>query len=165
MNNEWSFKEQIFSDFVNICDDSTRLSWIKTSPFNLKYIQNPSEKIQIAAVKDNWDTIVYIKNPTEKVQLIALKKNIYTIRYIKKLTIKNQLFLIESLATDEYKDIITECLEILIKDGKLLKKITEAKLLHQLYNLISDIKYRKKIQKSKYWKDDAKLILEVINEE
>ena len=49
----------------------------------IKYIKNPSEAVQIAAVKYNGPAIQYIENPSEAVQIAAVKKNGLAIQYIK----------------------------------------------------------------------------------
>ena len=48
---------------------------IKKYPFYIQFIKNPSEKVQLTAVKQNGSTIYYIKNPSEKVQLEAVKQD------------------------------------------------------------------------------------------
>jgi hypothetical protein len=48
----------------------------------IKYIKNPSEAVQMAAVNQNGHTIQYIKNPTEAVQMAAVNKNGLTIKHI-----------------------------------------------------------------------------------
>ena len=48
----------------------------------IKYIKNPSEAVQMAAVNQNGHTIQYIKNPTEAVQMTAVNKNGLTIKHI-----------------------------------------------------------------------------------
>jgi len=45
--------------------------------------KNPSEAVQMAAVKKNGYAIEYIKNPSEAVQLAAVKQNGYAIQFIK----------------------------------------------------------------------------------
>ena len=37
------------------------------------HINNPSEQVQLAAVRDHVSSIRYIKNPSEKVQLVAAR--------------------------------------------------------------------------------------------
>ena len=54
----------------------------------IQFIDNPSEEVQLAAVKENGLSIKYIQNPTEKVQLIVVKEIPYLIRYIKNPTEK-----------------------------------------------------------------------------
>ena len=49
----------------------------------IKYIKNPSEAVQLAAVKHNGYIINYIKNPSEDVQLAAIKRYGHHIQYIK----------------------------------------------------------------------------------
>jgi hypothetical protein len=59
----------------------------------LPLIKNPSEEIQLAAVKQNvyvW-AIQFIKNPSEEVQLAAVKQNGYAIQYIQNPSEKSQL--------------------------------------------------------------------------
>ncbi len=43
----------------------------------------PSERVQLAAVKNDGNAIKYIKNPSEKVQLSAIKNNIKAFEFIK----------------------------------------------------------------------------------
>jgi hypothetical protein len=44
------------------------------APAHIKCINNPSKKLQLEAIKKNWETIKYIKNPSEEVQLTAVKE-------------------------------------------------------------------------------------------
>jgi DNA-dependent RNA polymerase auxiliary subunit epsilon len=48
----------------------------------IQFIENPSEEVQLAAVKENGYSIQFIENPSEKVQLAAVKENPYSIHYI-----------------------------------------------------------------------------------
>jgi hypothetical protein len=41
--------------------------------YSIKYMKNPSERVQLAAVKQNAYAIEYIKNPSERVQLAAVQ--------------------------------------------------------------------------------------------
>ena len=49
----------------------------------IRHIQNPTEDVQLAAVKANADAIIYIKNPSEAAQLEAISKEIFNLNYIK----------------------------------------------------------------------------------
>jgi hypothetical protein len=40
----------------------------------IQFIENPSEEVQLAAVKENGYSIQFIENPSERVQLAAVKK-------------------------------------------------------------------------------------------
>jgi len=51
---------------------------------NIQDIKNPSEAVQLLAVKESGENIIYIKNPTEAVQLLAVKESGENIEYIKK---------------------------------------------------------------------------------
>lgn len=55
---------------------------IKKCPISIKYINNPSENIQLLAVKQDGYVIEHIDNPSEKIQLEAVKKNVYSIACI-----------------------------------------------------------------------------------
>jgi TPR repeat protein len=57
----------------------------------IKYINNPSEKVQLWAVNQSASALAYIKNPTEKVQLEAVKKGGSSLSYVKKSSEKVQL--------------------------------------------------------------------------
>ena len=56
---------------------------ISINPLWIKYIINPSEEIQLEAVKDDGFAMNYIKNPSKKVQMEAVKHDGYIICYIK----------------------------------------------------------------------------------
>ena len=49
---------------------------------DIQYIKNPSEQIQLEAVKKNGFAIHYIKNPSKQVIITALFQNIYCLYYI-----------------------------------------------------------------------------------
>ena len=47
------------------------LPCLQTSGVAIEHIKNPSEEVQLAAVKQDGWVIRYIKNPSKKVQLAA----------------------------------------------------------------------------------------------
>ena len=53
--------------YVNIID------MLKGYPFGIKYIENPTEEMQLLAVKEEPYAIQFIKNPTKKVKALARK--------------------------------------------------------------------------------------------
>jgi hypothetical protein len=57
------------------------LNAVKQNGYNIRYIKNPSEEVQLEAVKDH--AIYFIKNPSEEVQLEAIKENGSNIYFIK----------------------------------------------------------------------------------
>jgi hypothetical protein len=60
---------------------------IDKCPRLIKYSENPSEDLQLAAVKSNhndfYNVLKYIKNPTYKTKLLSVKKKGSSIKYIK----------------------------------------------------------------------------------
>jgi len=56
---------------------------IADDPFAIEDIKNPSEQMQLVAVKQNGAYLEYIKNPSEKVQLAAVTQNGDAIKHIK----------------------------------------------------------------------------------
>ena len=47
------------------------------------YVEDPSEQLQLIAVKADYNNIRHIENPSEEVQLAAVNKNPKAIKYIK----------------------------------------------------------------------------------
>jgi hypothetical protein len=64
---------------------------IINDPMSIKYISNPSESLQLAAVKQNGRVIQFIKNPSEALQLMAVKQNGQAIQFIAKPSERVQL--------------------------------------------------------------------------
>ena len=64
---------------------------VETLSYNIQYIDNPSEIVQLAAVRHNADSFRFIKNPTEKVQLHAVRTYADQIRFIENPSEKVQL--------------------------------------------------------------------------
>jgi hypothetical protein len=56
--------------------------YVKSVTHGIKYVKQPSEELQLAAVGSNANSIQHIKNPTERVQLLAITKVPSTIKYI-----------------------------------------------------------------------------------
>jgi hypothetical protein len=50
--------------------------------YNIQWIDNPSEEIQLKAVIYAWDVIKLIKNPSESVKIAAVKHCGYAIQLI-----------------------------------------------------------------------------------
>lgn len=59
------------------------IMFVKAKLDNIMYLDAPSEKVQIAAVKTNAGALAHISNPSEVVQLTAVKKNGLAIQFIK----------------------------------------------------------------------------------
>ena len=62
----------------------------------IRFIINPSEEIQLAAVKHDWYAIKYIQNPTPAVRRAAIRKNPWIIfDYIKNPTEEEKRLAVE----------------------------------------------------------------------
>jgi len=75
--------------------EKVQLEAVKQNGYTLQYIVEkgiiPSEAVQLAAVKESGYAIEFINDPSESVQLEAVKQNSDSIRYIKNPTEKVQL--------------------------------------------------------------------------
>lgn len=67
---------------LDFLSEEEQLKLIYTDPHNIKYISNPSEKLQLEAINKNCCVIFYIKNPSEQVQLESVKQNPCMLLYI-----------------------------------------------------------------------------------
>ena len=63
---------QIVEYFMNTEEELIQI--VEYDPSYIQFIKNPSEKVQLTAVKQNGYSIRYINNPSEKVQLAAVNK-------------------------------------------------------------------------------------------
>lgn len=63
--------------------DSVKLRIVQCIPLYIRYMSDPSEDIQLEAIKSDYRSFRYIKNPSEKAKIAAVKKNYKYIRYIK----------------------------------------------------------------------------------
>ena len=93
VNPEYTLEKQVYNfgeliRFIDNPSEEVQLAAVKENPHSIKYIKNPSQEVQLAAVEKNPYSIRYIKNPTQKVQLAAVEKNPHSIRYIKNPTQK-----------------------------------------------------------------------------
>lgn len=169
-----SISNHLYMTLLNVIDQTTLFEIISHQPFDILHIKNPSKKLQLLAVKTNGMTIQFIKNPCEKVQLEAVKQNGYVIKYIER---PSEKIKINSVKQNGYAIIFINDPSYLVQFESIheinenhelsddyIKKITNSKLLLKLYNKTKNKKTRENILKSKYWKDAANLILEVINE-
>ena len=69
--------------FIENPTEEMQMIAVRYNAYSIEYIKNPSERVQLEAVKYNANAIKYIKNPTEEMQMIAVKQNEYIIQYIK----------------------------------------------------------------------------------
>lgn len=67
----------------SVDDTEESMNLVRLSRFYIEKIVNPSERIQLVAVRENGTVIRYIKNPTPKVILEAVLNNTLAIQFIK----------------------------------------------------------------------------------
>ncbi|WP_044269804.1 hypothetical protein [Bacteroides timonensis] len=78
---------RVIPDFIK---DMILLGKLQKEGWRIMDIENPTERQQLAAVRNHVNYIVYIKEPTEKVQLAVVKEWPSLLQYIKNPTEKVQ---------------------------------------------------------------------------
>ena len=72
--------------YITNPSEKVQLEFVKKYPLNINLIIEkgiiPSEQVQLEAVKQNGNAIQYIINPSEQIKLEAVKNNGYAIQYI-----------------------------------------------------------------------------------
>lgn len=91
---EWEYFKETYGYKVYIATEEEQLVLIKQNPFAIKFINNPSEKLQLKSVKHEDIDILCsnhcINNPTDEVLKYLIKNNYslemlrYLLRYIEK---------------------------------------------------------------------------------
>jgi len=95
MGGEPTVKANSFT--INKMSETEQIVAVENSPKLIRYIDNQSEKVQLAAIESSPNAhyvkkiAKYIKNPSEKVQLALIEKYPNAIKYIKNPTKKVQL--------------------------------------------------------------------------
>ena len=86
-NPKYTLEKQVYDNgeliqFIDNPSEEVQLAAVKKFGNSIRYIKNPSQTVQLAAV-EKWSTsIQYIENPSEKVQLAAVKQYPFSIEYI-----------------------------------------------------------------------------------
>ena len=107
-------KERVLIGHIS---DDVKLSLVKYNPHIIMYMKEPSEKLQIASVREDANALLRIKKPSETVQIEAVKKQPDIIEFINNPSEEVQL-----AAIRESSDAL----------GDIKKNATEkAKKLHQ----------------------------------
>lgn len=84
--------------FINNPTEEMQLEAVRKYGCIIKYIENPSEEVQLEAVKENGEAIKYINNPSEDLQLEAVKENGFNLLYINNPSEKVQLEAVKETA-------------------------------------------------------------------
>lgn len=85
--------------------DDELIKFINENNHFFKLIDNPSEKVKLAALKINGYHIQYIQNPTEEMKIAAVCQFGFSISYIKDPSEEVQLAAIHNIINYELKDI------------------------------------------------------------
>jgi hypothetical protein len=85
----------------------------------IKYLADPSEAVQLAAVRNHGECIRYIENPSEAVQLLAVKQNSGYIEYISNPSeaVKHEAYLANRL----FPPVVYDCTNYIISKCKRVK--------------------------------------------
>lgn len=60
-----------------------KLAAIRSNSFNIMYIKEKDEQIQLEAIKRDWGVIEVLSKPTQKAQFAAVRKSKYALGHIK----------------------------------------------------------------------------------
>jgi len=74
-----------YGDGIRYIENPTeKMQWVAVDLYGeaIEHIENPTEEVQLLAVSREGDLIRYIENPSEAVQLAAVNQYWYAIRYI-----------------------------------------------------------------------------------
>jgi len=69
--------------YIDNPSEEVQLKAVKKEGYTIKFIKNPSEAVQLEAVKEDEGAIEHIKNPSEAIQLEATKRNGSILMYLK----------------------------------------------------------------------------------
>lgn len=71
--------------YIKNPSEAVQLAAVKHARYGdaIKYIENPSEAVQLAAVNENADSIRFIENPSEAAQIATVEQDGYAIRFLK----------------------------------------------------------------------------------
>jgi hypothetical protein len=87
---------------------------VEQNGYNIKYIKNPSEDLQIIAVSNFADALKYIVRPTKKAQIVAINNNPFVIFHMDK---DNMLNRVSTYAINACKKHIIEWFIECMKDS------------------------------------------------
>lgn len=71
----WEIIEESYDYKVYLSNKEEQLEMLKQYPYSIIYINNPTEEMQLIAVKYDIKLIKYINNPTEKVLSKIMEDN------------------------------------------------------------------------------------------
>lgn len=120
---------------------------IMNDPISIKYIENPSEELQLMAIELNYNVYKYINNPTKEVSaLFAVSKNPYNIQYISNPSERVQLAAVKQkgdsiqFIKEPTNDVQLESLKSDISNCNYIENLTTNSLLHIAIEIIENHK-------------------------
>jgi hypothetical protein len=114
---------------INDLSEKEQIEIVKKTPFSVRYIKNPSARVQLTAV-ENYTTIPYINNPIEEIQLMVIKKNPTNIRNIKN---PSELTQMEAVNNFKYYDTVSDAfVEYYIKSPNAKNLYEKLKAVHKI---------------------------------
>lgn len=155
-------EDLIYKEFLNVCDEETKEVVVSTNIFDIQFIDNPSEKLQMIAYNQYPLIVEHIKNPCVLLQESLINKNVLFLRYIKNPSVDMQKLALTKLKEKNDVDKLSYYC------AKCLDSLTDTYVFFDFYNFIvkSNLPTLKTIvENHKYYKDSANLILTIINEE
>ena len=84
----WENIKDLLEYKIYMAPEEKQLKVVKNTGYAIKYINNPTKKMQYYAIKKEPFAIEYVDNPSEEMQLLAVKKSPIVIQYIKNPTEK-----------------------------------------------------------------------------
>ena len=104
--------------FLEDPDESFQIEVINSNPWHnvIRWIKNPSERVQKVSIDHNYRSIQHIENPSENIQVYAIQHTPEAILYIKKPTPKVQIAAIDESTNP---DPVLYHIKNLSRDGQL----------------------------------------------
>jgi hypothetical protein len=69
--------------FIREPSEEMQLAAVRQDGYAIQHLRDPSEAVQLAAVLQNSESIQHIREPSEAVQLVAVQEDAWVIQYIK----------------------------------------------------------------------------------
>lgn len=111
--------EKIPKEVNKISDENVLIETVKNDPGAIRYIEKPSEAVQLAAIQKNGCAIEFIINPTQAILIEAVKRCPTALRYIKNPSVDLLKLAIESHpeAIEDIRNPDKELLDLALEKG------------------------------------------------
>ncbi len=123
-------------EYINeniILSDDILLEAVKHNGYEIRFINNPTEKICLEAVNNKAIAIKYIDNPSERVQIESIKKDHLSLYYLfEKGIIPSEYVQMEAIINNEYS------FNYLIGKGIKLSKRIQLEAINRSFKIDAD---------------------------